>query len=88
MYELGKNIKVEYNWFIPDYYSANDVYILSSYADRCHMSAQLLLAGLFPPVGDQIWNEDLLWQPIPVRSVPRSEDNVSITLKRSGFLII
>lgn len=25
---------------------------------------------MFPPRGDQIWNERLLWQPIPVHSIP------------------
>ncbi|GJQ66093.1 hypothetical protein Trydic_g5771 [Trypoxylus dichotomus] len=81
MYDLGSSIRAEYSWFIPQYYLANDVYVLSSYADRCHMSAQLLLAGLYPPVGDQIWNKDLLWQPIPIHSVARSNDD-KIALKR------
>lgn len=51
--------------------------MFSSYADRCHMSAQLLLAGLYPPKKEQIWSEHLSWQPIPVPDLPRLLDNVS-----------
>ena len=49
------------------------------------MSAYSNLAGLYPPVGQQIWNKDLLWQPIPVETKPASEDNVS---KFITFIII
>lgn len=31
------------------------------------MSAETVLVGLYPPYGDQIWNSDVRWQPIPIR---------------------
>ncbi|XP_008193226.1 testicular acid phosphatase homolog [Tribolium castaneum] len=76
MYLLGLKMRQLYHDFIPKYYFPDEVKVMSSYADRCLMSAQALLAGLFPPRDDQVWNKDLLWQPIPVHYVPRSQDNL------------
>lgn len=36
------------------------------------------MAGLFEPEGDQIWNKDLRWQPIPIQVVPKEDDPVSL----------
>lgn len=76
MYLLGLKLRKLYSDFIPLYYFSENVQILSSYSDRCLMSAEVLMAALFPPKDEQIWNENLLWQPIPVRYVPRNQDNV------------
>lgn len=76
MYSLGLKLREWYKDFIPNLYNSQEIKIKSSYADRCLMSAQTLLAGLFPPKGPQIWNENLMWQPIPVKYLPRNMDNV------------
>lgn len=78
MYNLGKTLRKRYQGFISEYYSPEELSVISSYAPRCQMSAMTLLAGLYPPVGKQVWNKDLLWQPIPVNPIPRNIDNVSI----------
>lgn len=75
-YDLGVRIKDEYKDFLTDYYLPDEVYVLSSYAERCHMTAQLLLTGLFPPVKEQKWTSELPWQPVPIHSSPRNLDNV------------
>lgn len=76
MYSLGLKIREWYSDFISKYYFPEDVEIISSYADRCLMSADTLLAALFPPKDSQIWNEDFIWQPIPVHYTPRNQDTV------------
>lgn len=55
-------------------YSPEKISILSSDYDRTISSANLVLAALFPPKNNQIWNEDLLWQPIAVHSIPKKMD--------------
>lgn len=46
----------------------------SSDVDRTIMSALCCLAGLFPPADDEIWDESIEWQPIPVHIVPITLD--------------
>lgn len=45
------------------------------------MSAASNLAGLFPPVNNQSWNESLNWQPIPIHTVPEHMDPLLASLK-------
>lgn len=40
------------------------------------MSAESNLAGFFPPDGAQVWNTKILWQPIPIHTIPEKLDNV------------
>lgn len=75
-FNLGKFLRSRYNHLIGDKYDENDIYVRASDVDRTMMSAMSNLAGLYPPKGDQIWNPNLLWQPIPVHTVPADEDRV------------
>lgn len=75
-YMLGKWLQQRYNLLLGDRYSSEAVYALSTISDRAVMSGMCLLAGLFPPTGDQIWNSQLLWQPIPVHSYDETAGNV------------
>lgn len=54
------------------------VYVRSTDFDRTLMSAEANLAGLFPPNGRQRFNPNISWQPIPVHTVPITEDRVRL----------
>lgn len=60
--------------FLGSDYSPKKVYISSSDEDRAIMSAAANLAGLFPPKNQQLWNDDLQWQPIPIHTIPKLSD--------------
>ncbi|NXA27103.1 PPAP phosphatase, partial [Ibidorhyncha struthersii] len=69
-YELGQYMRRRYSYFL------SVIYVQSTDSDHALMSAQASLAGLYPPTQDQIWNPRILWQPIPVHTVPLSHDNL------------
>lgn len=75
-YELGHFFRKQYigTHFLSANYSRNQIVIWSTDVDRTLMSAAVDLAGFFPPTGRQVWNSSLLWQPIPVHTMPESED--------------
>lgn len=76
-YELGQFIRRRYDAYIGPKYSPDKVYIQSSDSDRALTSAQCNAAGMFPPTGNEIWNKQFLWQPIPIHGdVPMNEDNI------------
>lgn len=75
-YILGQKFREQYKDFISVYYWPEEVVVNSSYAERCRSTGELFCAGLYPPKNQQIWNPDLLWQPIPVNYLPRSQDHV------------
>lgn len=85
---MGKYLRRRYKELIPDNVFPNNlVYVQSSDFDRTKTSAQAALAGLFPPVKDQIWNNDLLWQPIPIHSIPMKDDNLIYTSELRKYSI-
>ncbi|XP_046545890.1 LOW QUALITY PROTEIN: prostatic acid phosphatase-like [Haliotis rubra] len=74
-YSLGRFLRRRYNGFLSDKYIHTEIQVQSSNVDRCLMSAYSNLAGLYPPSGDQVWNSNIPWQPIPVHTRPEEEDN-------------
>uniref|UniRef100_A0A914KN51 Uncharacterized protein n=1 Tax=Meloidogyne incognita TaxID=6306 RepID=A0A914KN51_MELIC len=68
-YQLGKLLRTFYGDFLGEMYRPGEINIKSGRDNRTLTSAQLLLAGLFPPLNEQIWDNQLLWQPIPIETV-------------------
>lgn len=50
------------------------VFVYSANKNLVIKSAQAALAGLFSSTEREIWNDELLWQPIPVRIMPKEQD--------------
>ncbi|NXL74385.1 PPAP phosphatase, partial [Leptocoma aspasia] len=80
-YELGQYIRRRYSHFLSLAYKHFflfflQIYVQSTDCDHTLMSAQASLAGLYPLTEGQIWNPRILWQPIPVHTMPLSHDNL------------
>lgn len=82
-YEFGRWMRDRYSKLLPEQYHRSDIYVQSTDVDRTLMSVESHLAGLYPPVTSQIWNQNLSWQPIPIHTVPESMDYVSINSLRA-----
>ncbi|XP_038049005.1 prostatic acid phosphatase-like isoform X2 [Patiria miniata] len=80
-YELGKWLRQRYvtdSRLLNSSYVRTEIHVHSTAYDRTLMSAQSNLAGLYPPQGRQMWNEQLSWQPIPVFTKPTSENHLLV----------
>uniref|UniRef100_A0A1B6MG81 Acid phosphatase n=1 Tax=Graphocephala atropunctata TaxID=36148 RepID=A0A1B6MG81_9HEMI len=75
-YQLGQFLRGRYGEFLGEMFSNDRVRVQSTGVDRTLMSAQLVSAGLFPPVGYEKWRTELDWQPIPIHSQPLDQDTL------------
>ncbi|XP_026731116.1 prostatic acid phosphatase isoform X1 [Trichoplusia ni] len=75
-YALGKWLRQRYSHLLSDDFDPTQIYVRSTDVDRTLMSAQVNLAGMYPANGKAIWNSDLMWQPIPVHTVPEKDDEL------------
>lgn len=74
-FALGKWLRQRYgNVLLSEQYTPNEIYIRSTDVDRTLQSSESNLAGLYPPHGNQVWNADIEWQPIPVHTVAAVDD--------------
>lgn len=71
-------IRKRYSGFLDEAYSPNKVTFISTDVDRTKMSAQLVAAAAYKPVGVLKWNNHLDWFPIPIHSEPLNDDRVII----------
>ncbi|KAJ8951023.1 hypothetical protein NQ318_006408 [Aromia moschata] len=75
-YSIGKALRKRYDNFLGRVYEPDILEAQSTAFNRTKMSLELVLAGLFPPVGDQIFEPALSWQPIPYNYLPKAEDKI------------
>ncbi|XP_063981893.1 lysosomal acid phosphatase-like [Diachasmimorpha longicaudata] len=80
LYQQGKWLRDQYEFVIGNKYYSKTTLVRSSYAERCIMSAQALLAALFRPQPEDYFIPDLPWRPVPVTAIPRDQDKL-ITVK-------
>ncbi|XP_075693977.1 lysosomal acid phosphatase isoform X1 [Rhinoderma darwinii] len=75
-WDLGQALRARYKGFLNESYDRHEIYVRSTDVDRTLMSAEANLAGLYPPAGSQIFQPNISWQPIPVHTVPDSEERL------------
>lgn len=80
MYEVGQSLKKRYGAFLGDLYTPGLIEARSSDYARTKASLLLVLAGLFPPVSVEEWNDSLQWQPIPINYKEKKHDPVKIAV--------
>ncbi|XP_029307908.1 lysosomal acid phosphatase [Cottoperca gobio] len=75
-FDLGHFLRKRYKGFLNESYERHEISVRSTDYDRTLMSAEANLAGLYPPAGEQVFTPNLPWQPIPVHTVPQSEERL------------
>ncbi|XP_029165957.1 venom acid phosphatase Acph-1-like [Nylanderia fulva] len=76
MYNFGVYLRERYDKFLGDTYTSEVMKMHTTEYPLSMLSAQLVNAGLWPPVGNQIWFEGINWQPIPTEYQELKEDTL------------
>lgn len=79
MHNVGISLRKQYDEHLGELYTPGLIEARSTAYSRAKASLLLVLAGLFPPVGVEVWNNFLSWQPIPINYLDAINDKV-ITL--------
>ncbi|CAH2010039.1 unnamed protein product [Acanthoscelides obtectus] len=74
-YQIGKALRKRYGQFLGEF-TLDSVDSRCTDYNRTKMSLQLVLASLFPPTGQNVWENSLNWQPVPFNYWPVEEDYV------------
>ncbi|XP_030762830.1 uncharacterized protein LOC115887505 [Sitophilus oryzae] len=72
-YNLGSELRTRFSDFLTTSWHIDYLDVRSTNVNRTKMSAQAMLAGLYPARGSQIWSS-LYWLPIPYNYYPSAED--------------
>lgn len=84
-YRAGQALRERYLGFLhpAQRYTPSEIDVSSTLVDRCYQTAGYLLAGMYPPNEEQTWNNDLKWQPIPIKT-SLSKDNYQVNANGEG----
>lgn len=64
-YAAGKSIRDRYADLLDKHFQPSETKAWSSSANRCQMTLQSALAGIYPPKERSEWSKTVEWQPIP-----------------------
>lgn len=73
-YKLGQYLGKRYRNLIGTRYSSKQMYVRSTDEERCLLSAECTMFGLYPTSNDENWNDKLNFQPIPIHTMPLIDD--------------
>lgn len=77
-YQYGRYLRQQYAGYLSSQWNKNESFAQSSNAERALQSGLMVLAGLYPPIGDEIWNTNITWYPVPLHAWDDHEDPVLI----------
>ncbi|CAH1987876.1 unnamed protein product [Acanthoscelides obtectus] len=75
-FNIGRALRDRYKHFLGDYFLPQIVEALSTDYYRTKMSLELVLASLFLPNKEQMFETGLYWQPVPYDYLPSNHDPV------------
>ncbi|VEN46490.1 unnamed protein product [Callosobruchus maculatus] len=75
-FNIGRALRDRYRNFLGDYFLPQIVEALSTDYYRTKMSLELVLASLFLPHKEQMFENGLNWQPVPYDYLPKNHDPV------------
>ncbi|CAK1588911.1 unnamed protein product [Parnassius mnemosyne] len=79
-FQIGKFIRQRYGSeglkLLSNIYLQDEISLRSTNKERTKMTAEVAMAGLYPPEAAQQWDDGLgkVWQPVPYTAVPLAED--------------
>lgn len=73
-FNLGKWLRSRYDQLLSANYKKKEMYVFSSDADRCLMSASCVLAGMYNTSRGTEWLPDFPWEPVPIHTRPLDDD--------------
>jgi len=88
-YRAGQALRERYLSFLHPLqrYTPSEIDVSTTEVDRCYQSAGYLLAGMYPPNDEQMWNKDLKWQPIPIKT-SLSKDHQTVRNNDANLTVI